>query len=475
MTNADVYGPALSDASERSHRYLRDLRERRVLPSADDLALLDRLDGPVPETGSDPVEVLRMLDESGSPATMGTQGGRYFGFVVGGALPAALAANWLAGAWNQNAGSFTVSPVGARLEEVALRWIRELLGLPDTSEGAFVTGATMANFTALAAARHAVLAAAGWDVEENGLAGAPPITVVVGEEVHVSMLKAISMLGLGRGRVVRLPVDAQGRIRPDTLPRLTGPSIVCAQAGNVNSGAFDPVGAIAPRAKEAGAWVHVDGAFGLWASAAPSRRRLAEGVALADSWATDGHKWLNVPYDSGIVFVRNSADLRAAMSMGPAAYLAPSEHREPWNFTPELSRRARGVEAWAALRSQGRSGVAALVERTCQFATRFADGLRAAGYDVLNEVELNQVLVAFGDDATTGQVIARLQADGTCWCGGTRWHGRAAMRISVSSWATTADDVDRSLSAMLRIADEVRKGRPPSDGSREGASPSGPR
>ncbi len=450
---------ALQDATQRALRYLRGLPERRVFPGATEVQHLQALDGPVPESGADAGQVIQLLDEAGSPATVASAGGRYFGFVVGGALPAALGANWLAGAWNQNAGLFTLSPVAARLEEIALRWSRELLGLPAGSEGAFVTGATMANFTGLAAARHAVLAAAGWNVEEQGLAGSPPITLVVGDEIHVSVLKAISMLGLGRGRVVRVPVDRQGRMRTDGLPEATGPTIVCLQAGNVNTGAFDPVSEIAPKAKAHGAWVHIDGAFGLWANVAPSRRRLMEGIALADSWATDGHKWLNVPYDNGLVFVRNPADLRAAMSSDPAAYLVTSDHREPSHFAPEMSRRARGVEMWAAIRALGRTGIAELVERTCQLASYFGDQLRGAGFDVLNDVVLNQVLVSFGDDETNSRVISAVQADGTCWCGGTRWQGRSAMRISVSSWATTKEDVDRSLRAIRRIAGDARHHR----------------
>jgi glutamate/tyrosine decarboxylase-like PLP-dependent enzyme len=432
-----------------------------VWPSPAELQQLDALDGALPESGSDPGAVIRQLDEFGTPGTVGSAGGRYFGFVIGSALPVTIAANWLASAWNQNAGLFTTSPVAARLEQIALRWIRELFELPEGTEGAFVTGATMASFTGLAAARHAVLQRVGWDVEEQGLTGAPPITIVVGEEVHNTLLKAVSMLGLGRGRVVRVPVDSQGRMKAEALPRLSGPSIVCLQAGNVNSGAFDPIGEIAARAKEAGAWVHVDGAFGMWATVAPARQHLCVGMARADSWATDGHKWLNVPYDSGIVYVRNPGDLRAAMSIGAAAYLAQTPHREPSQFTPELSRRARGVEAWAAIRALGRSGLADLVERTCQYATRIADRMRDAGYEVLNEVVLNQVLVSFGDDDATSRVISGIQADGTCWCGPTRWHGRTAMRVSVSSWATTDDDVERSVAAMLRVAEQVRRPSPP--------------
>jgi glutamate/tyrosine decarboxylase-like PLP-dependent enzyme len=454
---APVDEAALREAVERSLRFLRAVGQRRVFPDAAAIQALDALGGPLPASGSDPLDVVRLLDEAGSPGTVASVGGRYFGFVIGSALPTSLAASWLASAWNQNAGLFATSPVAARLEQIALGWTRELLGLPEGCEGAFVTGATMANFTALAAARHAVLARVGWDVEERGLAGAPEITVVLGEEAHSTVLKVISMLGLGRGRVVRVPVDSQGRMRSEALPSLAGPTILCVQAGNVNSGAIDPVGEIATRARESGAWVHVDGAFGLWAAAAPARRRLTEGVALADSWGLDGHKWLNVPYDSGLVFVRSPDDLRAAMSIGPAAYLTQSGEREPSHFAPELSRRARGVEAWAAIRFLGRDGLADLVERTCQLAARMADGLRSAGYEVLNEVELNQVLVAFGDDATTARVIAAVQADGTCWCGGTRWHGRAAMRISVSSWATTREDVDQSLAAILRVAADVHR------------------
>jgi glutamate/tyrosine decarboxylase-like PLP-dependent enzyme len=446
----------LRDSAERGVRFLQGLDRRPVWPSPSDLRALERLGGPLPESGSDAEGVLRLLDEVGSPAAVSSAGGRYFGFVIGSALPIGLAANWLAGAWNQNAGLYTTSPVAARVEEVALEWTRELLGLPAGCEGAFVTGATMANFTGLAAARHAVLQRVGWNVEEQGLAGAPPITVVVSDEAHSSLMKAISMAALGRGRVRRVRTDDQGRIDVSAIPPVSGPTIVCVQAGSVNTGSFDPIAEIAPRVKPDGAWIHVDGAFGMWAAVAPKRRHLTEGMALADSWATDGHKWLNVPYDSGIAFVRDPRDLRAAMSMGAAAYLAQTDNREPSHFTPELSRRARGVEAWAVIRSLGRAGLADLVERTCGYAQRMAEGLEGAGYEVLNEVVLNQVLVSFGDDEATHRVIAAVQADGTCWCGGTRWHGRSAMRVSVSSWATTSEDVERSLAAIVRVAERAR-------------------
>ena len=451
-----MYHDLLIDAAERAIRYREGLDERRVAPTPAELERLVELAGPLPDGPTDAAAVLKLLDEIGSPATVTMAGGRYFGFVNGSSLPVTLAANWLAGAWDQNAAFVVMSPLAAALEEISLRWLLELLGLPAACGGAFVTGATMANFTALAAARHALLEQAGWDVEGQGLFGAPPITVVVGQEAHASLLKALALLGLGRQRVVTVPVDGQGRIRADAFPRLAGPSIVCIQAGNVNTGAFDPAREICALAHAAGAWVHVDGAFGLWAAAAPERAHLAAGLADADSWATDAHKWLNVPYDSGLAFVRNPAHLRAAMAL-TAAYLIQGETREPAQYTPEASRRARSIEVWAALRALGRAGIADLVERTCRHATRFAEGLRAAGYRVLNEVVINQVLVSFGDDDLTRRVIAQLQADGTCWCGGTVWQGQTAMRISVSSWATTEADVERSLAAMLRIADEQRR------------------
>ncbi len=448
----------LRAAAERSIRYLAGRDARPVGPMPGAVERMAALGGSLPEEPSDPAAVLALLDEVGSPATVVGTGGRYFGFVTGGSLPAALAANWLAAAWDQNAFSRTTSPVAAVLEDIALAWLVDVLRLPAGTVGAFVTGATMANFTALAAARHAVLARAGWDVEAHGLFGAPPISVVVGAEAHPTVFKALGLLGLGRDRVVRVPADDQGRMRADAFPRLEGPAIVCLQAGNVNTGAMDPFAALCPLAREAGAWIHVDGAFGLWAAAAPGRAHLLAGVELADSWATDAHKWLNVPYDSGLAFLRVGEALRAAMAVS-AAYLPEMASREPGQYTPDSSRRARGVEVWAALRSLGRAGVADMVERTCRHAERFAAGLRAAGYEVLNEVVINQVLVAFGDAETTRAVVAGVQKDGTCWCGPTVWQGRTAMRISVSSWATTEADVERSLAAMLRIAGERKVGK----------------
>jgi glutamate/tyrosine decarboxylase-like PLP-dependent enzyme len=442
----------LDDAAKRARHYLETLGQRSVLPDARAVEALRELDEPFPQRGCDPAEALAVLDRVVSPATMGMAGPRFFGFVIGGTLPVALAANWLAGAWDQNAALYEVTPGVSRLEEVALRWLTALFDLPASTGAGFVSGATVANFTALAAARHAVLARAGWNVEADGLFGAPPITVITGEEAHPTLLKSLGMLGLGRNRLVRVPADSNGCMRADALPAFAPPAILCLQAGNVNTGAFDPFGPLIAAAHRAGAWVHVDGAFGLWAKAAPSLRDLADGLERADSWATDAHKWLNVPYDSGLAFCRDGHALRAAMAITADYLPTESQHRNPSDFTPELSRRARGVEVWAALRSLGSAGLAELLERNCRQARRFAQGLRAAGYQILNEVVLNQVLVAFGDAQRTRSVIAALQQEGTCWCGATVWHGRTAMRISLCSWATTDEDVERSLAAMLRAA-----------------------
>jgi glutamate/tyrosine decarboxylase-like PLP-dependent enzyme len=442
----------LENTAQRAISYLEGLDARSVAPAPEAVANLATLNEALSEDATSPEQVVKLLDEVCSGATMAMAGPRFFGFVIGGSLPAALAANWLAGAWDQNTGLYNSTPATAQIEQVALNWLLELFNLPPDCGGAFVTGATMANFSALAAARHSVLERAGWNVEADGLIGAPPITVVVSEESHPTLFKSLGLLGLGRNRVVRIPVDEQGRMRAGNLPLISGPTIICAQAGNVNTGAFDPLSEICERAHTAGAWVHVDGAFGLWATTAPSTIHLTNGLADADSWATDCHKWLNVPYDSGLALVRDADALRAAMSITADYLPTTSPFRNPSDFTPELSRRARGIEVWAALKSLGRKGVAELIERNCRRARRFAEGLQAAGFKVLNEVVLNQVLVAFGDAETTNRVISDIQREGTCWCGGTVWQGQTAMRISVSSWATTDADVELSLNAMLRAA-----------------------
>jgi glutamate/tyrosine decarboxylase-like PLP-dependent enzyme len=443
---------ALVDVAERSKRYLNAVGERRVAPSREALAALTAFDVPLQEDSMSAEQIVEELDRIGSPATMAIAGPRFFGFVNGSALPAALAANWLSTAWEQHGGFFVSSPGSTTLEQIALRWTIELLGLPPASTGAFVTGTTLAHVASLAAARDSVLARVGWNVEADGLFGAPPITVIAGAEAHATLFKALGVVGLGRSRVVKVPVDSQGRMRADALPVISGPTIMCVQAGNVNTGAFDPFKEIIQhvRGAEAPAWIHVDGAFGLWARVAPARAHLAEGIELADSWATDAHKWLNAPYDCGMAIVRNGDALRKSMAIN-ADYL-PSEPTNPSDYTLEVSRRPRGVDAWAALRALGRSGLADLIERNCRMAKRFAQAFSDAGFSVLNNVVLNQVLVSFGDAERTRQVIAAIQEDGTCWCGATVWQGRTAMRVSVISWATTDADVDRSIAAILRIA-----------------------
>lgn len=447
--------PLLRNAAERAIRYLDGISSRPVAPSPAAAEGVGRLGGTIPSGPSSAEETLELLDAFGSPATMAMAGPRFFGFVIGGSLPVTTATSWLATAWDQNTGRYDVTPAVAALEEIALDWMVDLFGLPKGSGGAFVTGATVANLCALAAARHTILARSGWDVEARGLFGAPEITVVVGDEVHPTVIKSLGVLGLGRARVARVPVDGQGRMLAGALPKLDARTLICVQAGNVNTGAFDPIETICRRANEAGAWIHVDGAFGLWARSSEERASLAAGVELAHSWATDAHKWLNVPYDSGVAFVREPEALRAAMAVTAEYLPAAAGHRDPSDYTPELSRRARGVDVWAALRTLGRSGVADLVDRCCRHARRFGDGLRQAGFDVLNDVVLNQVLVAFGDAERTRRVIGEIQRDGTCWCGGTAWQGKTAMRISVSSWATTDEDVDLSLEAMRRCAARV--------------------
>jgi glutamate/tyrosine decarboxylase-like PLP-dependent enzyme len=445
----------LRSAAERGIRFLEGLGDRPVGPRPEAIAALERFDVPFPDDPTPAETMLEMLDTLGSPATVGSPGGRFFGFVIGGSLPAAVAANWLAGAWDQNAGLWAGSPVGSQLEVVCLRWLRELLGLDERWGGTFVTGATMANFSSLAAGRNAVLDAAGWDVERNGLYGAPEITVVVGDEAHPTLTKSLGLLGLGRERLLRIPVDAQGRMRADAIPSLEGPALICLQAGNVNTGSVDPLRRICEAARSPSTWIHVDAAFGFWAAASPKLAHLVDGIDLADSICTDAHKWLNVPYDSGIALVRRPEALRKAMSFS-VSYLPEFDRREPSHFTPELSRRARGVEVWAALKTLGRSGLCEMIERGCRHAERFARGLSDAGYEILNDVVLNQVLVSFGDERTTLETIRLIQEDGTCWCGGTVWQGRTAMRISISSWATTDEDVERSLEAMIECARDAR-------------------
>lgn len=442
----------LADAARRGADYLESLENRPVFPREADIERLrGALRGGLPAGPTPDAEVLKFLDEYGTPATVASAGGRYFGFVTGGALPATVASHMLATAWDQNCFSFTSSPTVALFDETALRWLKDIFGLPPEAAGAFVLGDSAAIFCGLAAARHEVLARAGWDVEQQGLRGSPAVTVIVGEEAHSVIFRLLPLLGFGRAHIVRVPTDGQGRMRVDRLPAIQGPTIVCIQAGNVNSGAFDPAPAIIDRAHAGGAWVHVDGAFGLWAAASGKRRHLMEGFARADSWATDAHKWLNVPYDCGIAFVRHAKALRAAMSIS-GDYLM-LEGPDASNFTMDGSRRARGVDVWAALQALGRSGLAEMIDRNCDQAKWLAEQLAAAGVEVLNDVVLNQVVVSFGEDARTRQVIAALQEARECWCGGTRWKGREAMRISVSGWATTEKDMRTTVRSILVAAE----------------------
>ncbi len=411
---------------------------------------MSEVTGPMPEEGSEADHVIKLIDEVVTPATMGFSSPRFYGWVIGSVYPVALAADWLTSSWDQNTVVHEASPGTVALEATALRWIRDLAGLPETAWGAFVTGTTVGNAAGLAAARTAVLADVGWDATSRGLFGAPEVTVVVGEEVHPSLVKALGFVGLGRDRVVRVPVDGQGRMRPDSFPELSGPTIVCLQAGNVNTGSFDPMAAIIPMAREAGAWVHVDAAFGFWAAVSPALRHLAAGMDLADSWATDCHKYLNVPYDAGLVMVRDPSALERVMSVDAEYLLAGEIGQDPGLYTPELSRRARGVPTYAVLRHLGRSGLIDLIERTVHLAQLFGQRLSEEGFDVLNEVVLNQVLVSFGDPDETRRVVKTVADEGVMFAGPTVWQGQTAMRISVSGYATTEDDVEMSVDAILR-------------------------
>jgi glutamate/tyrosine decarboxylase-like PLP-dependent enzyme len=423
------------------------LPERPVFPRATADELRATLGAPLPEGPSDPREVIEALAAAAEPGLVATPGGRYFGFVIGGAVPASLAADWLSAAWDQNAGLYVGGPAASIVEEVAGAWLLELLGLPADASFGFVTGGQMANFTALAAARHHVLAKAGWDVERDGLNGAPPIRVIAGAQRHGTIDRSLRMLGLGAPTEL-VPVDDHGRLLAEHLRIGDEPTIVCAQAGEVNTGSFDPFDAIADaRDAAANAWVHVDGAFGLWAAVSDSLRHLVDGVERADSWATDAHKWLNVPYDSGIVFTAHPESHSAAFSARAPYLVADDDKREQIDWNPEHSRRARGFPVYAAIRSLGRAGIADLIERCCRHARTLAAGLEDLGAEVLNDVELNQVLFRFGSDAETNDTLRVVQESGEAWMSGTTWDGRAAIRISVSNWQTSDDDVERTLAA----------------------------
>lgn len=453
----------LERTCEMANGYLDSVRELRVGSTADYEVLLQSMAAPLPLAPQDPIAVIEDLAERAWPGLVTTPGPRHFGFVIGGVLPAALAADWLASTWDQNAFSFVLSPAATVVEEIVRRWLTDLLGLSSEMSLGVVTGGTMANFTALAAARHALLRDAGWNVEEQGLIGAPELAVVTSDESHITIFASLQMLGLGRTRVTRVPTDDQGRMRPDALRSVLGaiktPALVCAQAGNVNTGSFDPVQEISRLVRKAGGWLHVDGAFGAWAAASGELRGLTAGLELADSVSVDGHKWLNVPYDCGFVFVRDREAHRAAMTLEAPYYApAPSVARANHQWVPEASRRARGFAVYAALRSLGHDGLAELVSRCARLARRMAARLASGPHiRIMNDVVLNQVLVSFGNDgghadARTAAVIRRVQDEGTCWVGGTTWHGMHVMRVSISNWSTTEEDIDLSADAILKCA-----------------------
>ena len=440
----------LNEAARRASTYRGEVATDPVRP--DPGADLSEIGGPFPEDGTDPGQVIKLIDEVVTPATMGFSNPRFYGWVIGGVYPVALAADWLTSTWDQNTAFAEATPGSVALEATALRWVREAAGLPDGAWGAFVTGTTVGNATALAAARTAVLADVGWDATSDGLFGAPEVTVIVGEEVHPSLVKGLGLVGLGRKRVITVPVDEQGRMRADSMPKIDGPTIVCMQAGNVNTGSFDPMADIIPQVKERGAWVHVDGAFGFWAAASPNHSHLTAGMDLADSWATDCHKYLNVPYDSGIVLVRDPSSLERVMSVN-AEYLLPGEiGQDPGLYTPELSRRARGIPTYAVLRYLGRQGLAELVDRTVRLAQLFARRLTEEGFEILNDVVLNQVLVSFGEPEVTRRVVKTVADGGVMFAGPTVWQGRTAMRLSVSGYSTTDDDIEQSVRALVQAA-----------------------
>lgn len=447
---------ALLEAAGAALEYLRVVPDRRVFPTEQALTALSAFDEPLPDRPGDPTQTVRFLHELGSPATVASNGPSYFGFVTGGAHPAALAAAWLASTWDQNAALPVMSPVAARLHAAVQGWVVELLGLPSETELALVTGATIANASAFAVARDSLLARHGWDVQARGLIGAPELAVVVGEHAHATVRKALGLVGLGRDRVHVVPADDQGRMRAEHLPDLAGPVLVVAQAGEVSTGAFDPFDEIADWAAGRDAWLHVDGAFGLWAAVDPSRSALVRGLERADSWATDAHKWLNVTYDSGLVLVREPGTLRRSF-FATADYLPPDPggRVEPGHMTPQTSQRARVVEVWAVLRTLGREGLVHLVGEACAHARLVAGELTAGGLRVLNDVVLNQVLVAGRDAASTRALLAAVHDDGRIWCGPTTWHGEPALRFSVSSWRTTRVDAERAARVLLELARQV--------------------
>ena len=453
MSQPSANRQLLEQAQQAACDYLDGAPDMAAFPSAESLALLARLDEPMPATPAAPSDILTLLCEVGSPNTVGQNSGRYFGFVNGGVTPVAVAAKWLADAWDQNAGLYVMSPIASKLEEICERWLVDLFGLPEDTAAGLVSGSSTAIICGLAAARNALLARQGWDVAERGLFGAPPLRVVVGEQAHSSVWKALSMLGLGKGNATVVPADDQGRIRVDALPPLDNHTLVILQAGNVNGGAFDAIDEICDVANRAGAWVHIDGAFGLWAAACSSTQYLVEGMAKADSWSVDAHKTLNAPYDCGIVLCRDRGALTGAMQ-ATGSYLQYSHNRDGMLYTPEMSRRARSVDLWATLKFFGRSGVDELVGHLCEMGRYFAARLADSGFVVTNDVVFNQVVVRCDKDDQTTALLGRIQASGKCWCGGATWGNRPVIRLSVSSWQTTTADIDECVALFVALRND---------------------
>jgi len=450
------FSSLLDQARQFAGEYIDRLEQRPVFPTDASLQAMNKLDEPLPETSSNPAFVLEQLYEIGSQAAVTQTAGRYFGFVNGGLLPVGLAAKWLGDVWDQNTAHYVMSPINSQLEEICERWIASLLRLPAQTAVGFVSGTTIANFAGLCAGRNELLQRRGWDVARKGLYGAPRIRVIVGADAHAAVYKSISMLGLGSENVELVAADDQGRMRPDQMPKLDEGVLIVAQAGNVNSGAIDPVGQICERAKSVGAWVHVDGAFGLWARVVPALGDACEGIENADSWSVDAHKTLNVPYDSGMILCRHREALTNAFKAS-ASYFQWSEHRDSMNFRPSMSGRARAIELWAVLKTLGREGVQCLVEQLCENAREFARRLSDQEFQIHNDVVFNQVLVSCGEDTLTNATLQNIQKSGECWCGGSTWHGKAVIRISVCDWATTTKEIERSVRAFVKARAAARE------------------
>src|SRR2546423_11027726 len=446
----------LDKARQFAGEYIDSLEERPVFPGEKSLRAMHALVESLPENPSDPFLILDQLQEIGAPAVVTQTGGRYFGFVNGGILPVGLAARWMADVWDQNTAHYVMSPINSRLEEICERWIVSLLGFPEETAAGFVSGTTIANFSGLCAGRNELLRRRGWDVAKLGLYGAPRIRIIAGADAHAAVHKSISMLGLGSDNVELVAADDHGRMRPDQIPKLDESALIVTQAGNVNSGAIDQIGKICDRVRPSGSWVHVDGAFGMWARAVPSMSEMCEGIEKADSWSLDAHKTLNVPYDSGIIFCRRREALTNAFKAS-ASYFQWSEHRDSMNFRPSMSNRARVIELWAVLKTLGREGVQQLVEQLCENAREIAQRLSTEKFQIHNDVVFNQVLVSCGDDALTKATVENIQRSGECWCGGSTWHGRSVIRISVCDWATTSKEMERTVGAFVQARTAARK------------------